>query len=146
MVGRQRSWDTGILNDSKSDYTEGRFIRFRVELTDVSTTGTWVAPVCRDYNKDRGTFGYTQIQPFDTSRTPTLDPPGAILEPDNGTAFDGIGIDILDVEYFTSSSGVYDGVTYTLGDSATHDCQVHRKYRRYQVPPLGRLLGEARRH
>ena len=75
----QRRLDSGDPNANNSDYAEGETVPFRLELGTLATSGNpYTAPVCRDYQLASGVFGYTILQPFNTSRTATAG--GSLLD------------------------------------------------------------------
>src|SRR5262249_28742648 len=75
----------------------------------------YYAPVCRDYftNQNNGVFGYTSLQPFNTSRN--ADPGGTIIST-NG-AFSAVGLTIDQVYDPVAQSGTLDGNTFDCGST-----------------------------
>ena len=88
------AWVTGTLNANNSDYKEGETVPFRLELGTLTLTGNpYTTSICRDYQLGNGVFGYTTLQPFNTSRAAT---PGGTVISTSG-AFSGVNIVITSV-------------------------------------------------
>jgi Prealbumin-like fold domain len=116
--GQANSWITGTLNTTNSDYKEGEVVPFRVEMGSQvgSSLNPVYAPVCRDYfttQSGSNAYGYTQLLPLNTSRS--ADPGGTIS--DTFGAFNGVGIDILDVYDPLAQSGTFEGNTFDCGST-----------------------------
>ena len=99
-------WIQGTLNANNSDYAEGETVPFRLELGTLATSGNpYTAPVCRDYQLASGVFGYTILQPFNTSRAATA---GGTVSSTSGP-FSGVNLTITGVnETGTSAFGGFD--------------------------------------
>jgi hypothetical protein len=87
-------WIQGTLQANNSDYAEGETVPFRLDLGTLQTSGNpYTAKICRDYQLATGVFGYTTLQPFNTSRAAT---PGGTITSTSG-AFSGVNLNITSV-------------------------------------------------
>lgn len=107
------AWINGTLQANNSDYSEGETVPFRLELGTLNTSGNpYTANICRDYQLGNGVFGFTTLQPYDTSRAAA---PGGTVTSTSGP-FSGVNITITSVnETGASSSGAVNcGATQRL--------------------------------
>src|SRR6185503_7712574 len=73
---------------------EGETVPFRIELGTLQLTGNpYTVSICRDYQLANGVFGYTTLQPFNTSRAATA---GGTISSTSGP-FSGVNISISSV-------------------------------------------------
>ncbi len=118
-VSQQEAWSPGtatfVTGDTKG-YSEGETAAFRVTVDGDADGQELKFIVCLDLNVSNKGFGFTKIEPWDTTHTPGT-PPASVNGPVSG---------------FSAGNGTITGVTF-LGDQEEDGYSCHSGYIGYLV-------------